>query len=86
MEVRSDRMRCRVQYLDDGRVRISCGPDPQTICQVADCDGDRVALCDYPVAHGKTWDKGMCEAHRTRVGENTDYCPAHQVQIGVNGN
>ena len=80
------RMKCRVQYLEDGRVRISCGPDPQTICQVADCDGDRVALCDYPVADGKTCDKGVCATHRTGVGENIDYCPDRPVLIGLNAN
>ena len=48
------RMRCRVQQLENGAVRIMCGPDPLTLCQVSGCDEDQVALCDYRVGEGKT--------------------------------
>jgi len=71
-------MRCRVQQLENGAIRIMCGPDPKTLCEVSGCDEDHLALCDYPVADGKTCDKRMCEAHRTRAGSNIDYCPDHR--------
>ena len=77
-------MKCRVQHLENGGVRIMCGPDPQSICQIVGCDEHRVALCDYPVGDGKTCDKRICKAHRTRVGDNVDYCPDHRDQIGLN--
>ena len=72
------RMRCRVQQLENGAIRIMCGPDPLTLCQVNGCDDDHVALCDYRVGEGKTCDKRMCQAHRTRAGNNIDYCPDHR--------
>jgi hypothetical protein len=72
------RMRCSVQQLENGAVRIMCGPDPKTLCEVSGCDEDHMALCDYPVADGKTCDKRMCEVHRTRAGNNIDYCPDHR--------
>jgi hypothetical protein len=52
--------------------------DPKTLCEVGGCDEDHMALCDYPVADGKKCDKRMCEVHRTRVGNNMDYCPDHR--------
>ena len=71
------RMRCRVQYLEEGGVRIMCGPDPEVICQVEGCYENHVALCDYPTVDWKTCDKRMCSTHRTRIGENVDYCADH---------
>jgi hypothetical protein len=29
------RMRCSVQQLENGAVRIMCGPDPKTVCEVS---------------------------------------------------
>jgi hypothetical protein len=78
------RMRCSVQQLENGAVRIMCGPDPKPLCEVSACDEDQMALCDYPVADGKTCDKRMCEVHRTRSGNNMDYCPDHRAGKGVN--
>ena len=81
------RMKCRVQYLEGGAVRISCGPDPEIICQVNGCHEDHVALCDFPAADGKTCDKRICITHRTRIGENVDYCPDHHeaaAQMAIN--
>lgn len=72
------RMKCRVQNLEIGAVRIMCGPDPESVCQVSGCYEDRVALCDYPVGNGKTCDRRICRTHRTRAGENIDYCPDHR--------
>ena len=69
------RMRCKVQQLENGAVRIMCGPDPLTLCQVNGCYEDHVALCDYAVSDGKTCDKRMCEAHRTRVGTTSITVP-----------
>jgi hypothetical protein len=34
------RMRCSVQQLENGAVRIMCGPDPKTLCEVSGCDED----------------------------------------------
>jgi hypothetical protein len=65
------RMRCSVQQLKSGAVRIMCGPDPKTLCEVSGWDEDHIALCDYPVADGKTCDQRMCEVHRTRAGNTT---------------
>jgi hypothetical protein len=72
------RMRCSVQQLENGGVRIMCGPDPKTLCEVSCCDEDHMALCDYPVGDGKTCDKRMFEVHRTRAGNNMDYYPDHR--------
>jgi len=78
------RMKCRVQQLENGGMRITCGPIRQNACQVAGCDEDHVALCDYPAGDGRTCDQQICGAHRTRVGANIDYCPDHRDQIGIN--
>jgi hypothetical protein len=72
------RMGCSVQQLENGAIRIMCGPDPKTLCEVSGCDEDHMALCDYSVADGKTCDKRMCEVHRTQAGNNMDYCPDHR--------
>ncbi len=60
-------MKCRVQQLENGAVRIMCGPDPESLCQVS----------------GKTCDKRMCKAHRTRAGNNIDYCPDHRAAAAM---
>jgi len=46
-------------------------------CSVPGCRGACVALCDFALASGRTCDRAMCLVHRTRVGPNRDYCPAH---------
>ena len=40
------------------------------------------ALCDYRIGETiggtpLTCDRSMCKRHRTRVGDNRDYCPVH---------
>ena len=47
------RMRCSVQQLENGVVRIMCGQDPKTLCEVSGCDQDHMALCDTPSLRGK---------------------------------
>jgi hypothetical protein len=46
-------------------------------CDTPGCQRVHMALCDYPLANGKTCDRKMCDGHRKPVGANRDYCPAH---------
>jgi hypothetical protein len=59
---------------------------PAPCCVPIELDGKRVhcmgistALCDWPLATGKTCDRPLCEqhghAHPTK--SDTDYCPDH---------
>lgn len=44
------------------------------------CGTVAVALCDYPVAPGKTCDQPLCETHRIKQGaewQDIDFCPTH---------
>ena len=50
----SDENEVHVQQLENGAVRIMCERDPKTLCEVSACDEDHMALCDYPVADGKS--------------------------------
>jgi hypothetical protein len=47
------RMRCSVQQLENGAVRIMCGQDPKTLCEVSGCDEDHMALRDTPSLRGE---------------------------------
>lgn len=46
-------------------------------CAEPGCGDPTTPLCDEPVAGGRTCDRRMCDAHRTRVGRNRDRCPLH---------
>lgn len=49
-------------------------------CGTSGCGGTSVALCDWPLfgsKAGKTCDRRMCEACRTNIGPNKDYCRVH---------
>lgn len=84
-------MPCETVRLPGGGVAIVCSRGRQKVrmCEVCS-ERQATLLCDYPVGHGKTCDKAMCESCTTRpqqvlpletvgsiIGETFDYCPEH---------
>jgi hypothetical protein len=54
----------------------------------AGCFRTSIALCDGPVGTDLdgtplTCDMPICEHHRTKAGDNVDYCPRHQHLAGA---
>lgn len=46
-------------------------------CGNDDCADVGLFLCDYPVGHGKTCDRPLCDLHAHKVGEDMHYCSTH---------
>lgn len=42
-----------------------------------ECADVGVFLCDYPVGHGKTCDKELCDQHVKPIAPGIHYCSAH---------
>lgn len=76
-------MRCRAIRLPDGTGAIVCGARARRAarCQVAGCTVPHVALCDHPMASGKTCDMRLCGRHRAQLGPEDDRCPDHAAQL-----
>lgn len=72
---------CEEKELGPGIALITCRRGGRRLpCQVPGCTNPHVALCDFPLAGpkaGRTCDRRMCEAHRTRVGRDQDHCAVH---------
>jgi len=60
---------------DTGLIRV-CG-DLGPHCVNADCLDVSEYACDYPVGHGKTCDRVMCENHAHEVAPDVHYCRGH---------
>ncbi len=76
-------MKCEQLVVAPGVMAIVCSRGRRRKappCSVPGCDRDSVSLCDFPVTReGRegTCDKELCSSHRTHVGTDLDYCPAH---------
>lgn len=46
----------------------------------ADCGDVAECLCDYPVGHGKTCDRNVCDYHAHEVAPNMHYCGQHYAE------
>jgi hypothetical protein len=63
-----------------GAIHLCGGRARPQRCQVPECTATSVALCDEPVAGGRTCDRRLCRDHRIAVGRNRDRCPDHARQ------
>lgn len=68
-------MTCYITETEDGVTMFLCGDFGPHCTECSDV-GDEF-LCDYPVAEGKTCDKGLCGKHAHEVAPNVHYCPGH---------
>lgn len=71
-------MPCNVIRDENGIRAIACSRGRREYCDT--CRRPSVALCDFKVKRGgkeATCDRRMCAQHRTNVGPDMDYCPAH---------
>ena len=62
-----------------GGTMFMCG-DLGSHC--ADCNGFGDFLCDYPVGHGKTCDRPMCDYHGHEIAPELHYCESHYKMWG----
>ncbi|MCA9653204.1 MAG: hypothetical protein KC501_25040 [Myxococcales bacterium] len=76
-------MTCKPITLGDGFTAITCSRGARrraAACDEPHCQRPHTRLCDYPVTRGGrpgTCDRKLCDGHAVRMGEDTDYCPAH---------
>jgi hypothetical protein len=61
----------------DTIAHINMGRSPRRKCGFCNT-GWVEALCDFPVAPGKTCDRGMCRRCGTRIAHEVDHCPNHK--------
>jgi hypothetical protein len=74
-------MGCDSFRTPDGGMAIICSRGRRApSCQEPGCRQISTALCDFPTTRGKTCDRRMCQAHRTTVGPDRDYCAMHKDQ------